>query len=235
METDSIFNIGQIHALPVTFRDIRKATRRDPILSKILTYVYNGWPDQVEEALRPFKTRQDEIGVEGDCLMWGIRVIVPEALQTKVLFSLHDTHPGATRMKATVRSYFWWRGLDKAIEDLVSCSACQALRSTPAAAPLHPWVWPDAPWKRIHVDFAGPFRGKTYFIIVDAHSKWPEVVTMSATTSQHTIDALRSLFSHYGLPEQLASDNGPQFTSAEFAQFLKDHGIKHILSAPYHP
>ena len=70
---------------------------------------------------------------------------------------------------------------------------------------------------------------------VDAHSKWPEVVTMSATTSQHTIDALRSLFSHYGLPEQLASDNGPQFTSAEFAQFLKDHGIKHILSAPYHP
>ena len=89
-------------------------------------------------------------------------------------------------MKATARSYFWWRGLDKAIEDLVrSCSACQALRSAPAAAPLHPWVWPDAPWKRIHVDFAGPFRGKTYFIIVDAHSKWPEVVTMSATTSQH--------------------------------------------------
>ena len=144
----------------------------DGTRSWVRSYVYNGWPDQVEDALRPFKTRQDEIGVEGDCLMWGIQVIVPEALQTKVLYSLHDTHPGATRMKATARSYFWWSGLDKAIEDLVrSCSACQALRSAPAAAPFHPWVWPDAPWKRIHVDFAGPFRGKMYFIIVDAHSK----------------------------------------------------------------
>ena len=236
VETDSIFNVGQIHALPVTFRDVRKVTRRDPTLSKVLTYVHHGWPDQVEDALRPFKTRQDEIGVEGDCLMWGIRVIVPDALQKKVLSSLHDTHPGATRMKATARSYFWWSGLDKAIEDLVrSCSACQVLRSAPVAAPLHPWVWPDTPWKRIHVDFAGPFRGKMYFIIVDAHSKWPEVITMSSTTSQHTIDALRALFSHYGFPEQLASDNGPQFTSDEFSEFMKEHGIKHILSAPYHP
>ena len=39
VETDSIFNVGQIHALPVTFHDIRKATRRDPIMGKVLTYV----------------------------------------------------------------------------------------------------------------------------------------------------------------------------------------------------
>ena len=43
------------------------------------------------------------------------------------------------------------------------------------------------------------------------------------------------MFSHFGLPDQLVSDNGPQFTSDEFTQFLKRNGIKHILSAPYHP
>ena len=85
------------------------------------------------------------------------------------------------------------------------------------------------------MDFARPFRGKMYFIIVDAHSKWPEVMAMSSTTSEHTIDALRTLFSHYGLPEQLVSDNGPQFTADVFAQFMKESGVKHILSAPYHP
>ena len=58
---------------------------------------------------------------------------------------------------------------------------------------------------------------------------------MSTTTSHHTIEALRSVFSRFGLPDQLVSDNGPQFTSDEFIQFLKRNGIKHILSALYHP
>ena len=138
-------------------------------------------------------------------------------------------------MKAIARSYFWWGGLDKDIEELgKSCQSCQANQSNPTVAPLHPWVWPDAPWKRIHVDFAGPFQGHTFFIAVDAYSKWPEVVVLTSTTSVKTIEVLRSMFAHHGLPEQLVSDNGPQFTSTEFAQFMEGNRIKHILSAPYH-
>ena len=83
--------------------------------------------------------------------------------------------------------------------------------------------------------FCRSFLGKTFLILVDAHSKWPEVVTMSGTTSQSTIEVLRSLFSRYGLPEQIVSDNGTQFTSDEFAQFIEWNRIKHIRSAPYHP
>ena len=82
------------------------------------------------------------------------------------------------------------------------------------------------------MDFAGPFLGHTFFVDVDAHSKWPEVVMMSSMTSQKTIEAMRSMF---GLPEQLVSNNGPQFTSSEFSQFLKGNWVKHILCAPYHP
>ncbi len=58
---------------------------------------------------------------------------------------------------------------------------------------------------------------------------------MASTTSQVTIEALFALFTRYGLPEQVVSDNGPQFTSLEFSHFMKSQGIKHILSAPYHP
>ncbi|CAC5419148.1 unnamed protein product [Mytilus coruscus] len=58
---------------------------------------------------------------------------------------------------------------------------------------------------------------------------------MSSTTSEKTINALRCLFSSHGIPTEIVSDNGPQFTSSEFETFLKKNGVKHILSAPYHP
>ena len=125
----------------------------------------SGWPEQVTDELKPYKARMNEIGIEHGCLMWGIRVIVPEALQPKVLESLHKSHPGITRMKAIARSYFWWGGLDKAIEDLAkSCSACQALQAVPAAAPLHPWVWPDIySLEKNPCRFCWSFSGKDVF------------------------------------------------------------------------
>ena len=58
---------------------------------------------------------------------------------------------------------------------------------------------------------------------------------MPSTISKHTIDALRSVFACFGLPEQLVSDNGPQLSSDEFSQFMQSSGIEHILGSPYHP
>ena len=139
-------------------------------------------------------------------------------------------------MKAIARSHFWWVGLDKDIESLAKhCQSCQSNCHNPAVAPLHPWVWPNMPWTRLHADFAGPFCGNMFFVLMDAHSKWPEVKLMNSTTTASTIEALRSIFAQHGLPEQLVTDNGPQFVSADFEKFLKGNGIKHIRSAPYHP
>ena len=52
---------------------------------------------------------------------------------------LHKDHPGVTRMKSVARSYMWWPGLDKDLEQLAkSCQSCQAVKGAPSAAPLHP-------------------------------------------------------------------------------------------------
>ena len=80
------------------------------------------------------------------------------------------------------------------------CAECQAVRHLPAKAPLHPWAWPTAPWERIHVHFIGPFLGKMFFVVTDAHSKWPEVSIMSSTTAGQTINVLRELFARFGIP-----------------------------------
>ena len=75
-----------------------------------------------------------------------------------------------------------------------------------------------------------------YLIVVDAYSKWPEVIRMSSSTStRETTKVLLSLFSKHGLPDKLVSDNTPQFTSEEFKEFMSNCGILHIETAPYHP
>jgi hypothetical protein len=149
---------------------------------------------------------------------------------------LHSAHPGVVKMKLLARSYVWWPSIDLDIEVLVKCcTGCQQHHRNPSKAPLHPREWPSAPWKRIHIDFAGPFMDHMFLIAVDAHSKWPEVIPMTKTTATKTTQAFRTIFSRNGLPEQIVSDNGPQFVSEEFQQFTKLNGIIHIKSAPYHP
>lgn len=85
------------------------------------------------------------------------------------------------------------------------------------------------------MDFLGPLNGSTYFIVVDACSKWVEAVRMKSTTAASVIAVLRDMFARFGLPKQVVSDNGPPFTSAEFSVFMSRNKIEHIFSAPYHP
>ena len=99
----------------------------------------------------------------------------------------------------------------------------------PAVAPLHLWIWPLAHRLR------WTFKGRIFFVLVDARSKWPEVVEMKLTTVERTIEVMRTLYGTYGIPEQVVSDNGKKFMSKKFAEFMRRNRIKHIRSTPYHP
>ena len=186
--------------------------------------------------MQPFQVRKEELSVQDFCVLWGSRVIIPDAGQEKVLDILHDGHPGITKMKQLARSIVWWPRIDAHIEIKVKhCEQCAMLQKSPSPVPLHPWEWPNRPWTRIHVDYAGPFMGKMFLVLIDAHSKWMEVQPVCSATSSNTISALRTIFATFGLPEILVSDNGSVFTSEEFRVFIKRNGIRHLTSAPYHP
>ena len=149
-------------------------------------------------------------------------MIVPKCLREKLLQELHKDHPGVIRMKSVAWSFMWWPGLDKDIKHLAkACQSCQAVKRAPPVAPLHPWVWPSKPWQRVHLDFAGPFQGSMFLVGVDVYSKWPEVRVMSVTTASATLDVLREWFAVHGIPEQIVTDNGTQFTSEAFEIFVK--------------
>ena len=218
---------------PVTTTAIRLWTDRDPDLSKVRHMVLHGWPagTGVKE-WQPYKQRQLELSVHGGCVLWGSRVVIPICGRQAVIRMLHEGHPGICRMKSLARSIVWWPGVDADLEAKVStCEACQANRKSPPKAPLHPWEWPSKPWSRLHVDFAGPFQGKTLFVLVDAHSKWLEASAVASTSSEQAIKALRRVFATHGLPEVLVSDNGTAFTSTEFQTFVKRNGFRHVKTA----
>ena len=221
---------------PVTAQHIRLWTKRNPVLSVIQNYVRHGWPDKVDSKFTAFTMKREELSLHQDCMLWGNRVVIPNKGKEAVLHELHCGHPGITRMKALARTYVWWPGIDKDIENMVqTCNECQVNQATPPVAPLHPWKWPTKPWSRLHLDFAGPLQNKMFLILIDAHSKWVEAFPTNSSTSAVVIDRLRTVFTQFGLPEMVVTDNGTCFVSDEFEQFLQLNGVKHTTSAPYHP
>lgn len=226
-----------VRSLPVTARMVQEETKRDETLQEVLRYIRNGWPKNCpKKELIQFFTRRGSLSEIDSCLFFAERIIVPEVLRQRVLRQLHKGHPGISRMKALARSYVFWPMMDSQLEEVGrSCSNCACASKRPIKTELQTWPIPDSPWSRIHVDFAGPINGVSFLILIDAYSKWPEVVVMPNTSASSTIRALRHVFSHHGYPENLISDNGPQFTSSLFTDFCDMNGVKHTRTAPYHP
>ena len=149
------------------------------------------------------------MSVEDDCVLWGSRVVVPPQGRSRVVDELHEAHPGISHMKSLAWSYVWWPNMDTDLEKRVkSCAICQSCQKMPPNAPQHMWEWPERPWSRLHIDYAGPVMGKMLLIVIDAHSEWLEVHVTTSATAETTINKLRMTFATHGLPEVVVSDNG---------------------------
>lgn len=72
-------------------------------------------------------------------------------------------------------------------------------------------------------------------VIIDYYSKFPEILCTTDITSPRIIRWLKEVFARFGYPERLVSDNGPQFTSTLWNNFMKSNGIYHERTPVYHP
>ena len=227
--------IENLNDSPVTSTHIRTWTQRDPVLSRVHRYLLTGWPESDITTTQYHKVR-DELSIHDGCVMRGARIIVPEPGRATMLKLLHSSHSGVVKMKALARSYIWWPGIDLQMEQLSQqCAQCEENARQPTRAPLRLWLFPQEPWKRVHLDYAGPIENRMILVAVDAYSKWISAMVVRSSTSEVTIEQLRMLFAEHGLPETIVTDNGTCFTSAEFTQFMRQNGIQHITSPAYHP
>jgi hypothetical protein len=124
--------------------------------------------------------------------------------------------------------------MSKQIDDLVrNCQKCVKERKN-KAEPLISSTLPDRPWQKLCTDLF-ELKGKTYIIIVDYFSGYPEIALLNSTTSTSVITHMKSCFARHGIPDRVISDNGPQFSSVEFSKFSSSYGFKHQKSSPRYP
>ncbi|XP_049272538.1 uncharacterized protein K02A2.6-like [Rhipicephalus sanguineus] len=192
--------------------------------SQVKFWIKKGWPKFLSEEqirFRPYFSKKAELTYYQDLVYWGHRIVLPTALNRRILDLLHETHPGMATMKNIARSLFWFPGLDGEIERLVrECPACvQAAAMPPAQTPV-PWPTTGEKWSRLHADYAGPIEGHMILVVVDSETKWMEAVPTKSATAEVTVEALRAMFARFGLPRTLVTDNGPQFTGFHFRNFL---------------
>ncbi|KAI0986043.1 hypothetical protein GJ496_008463 [Pomphorhynchus laevis] len=238
-EEESFINLIQSETMDVTDMSserLKDDIDKDCILKLVRRNVNTQWPLVIESNIKPYFAQRHMIEVEAGILLMAGRIIVPINLRTQVMRMLHQGHLGIVLMKSLVRFYVWWPGITSDIEKWIArCEECQGVRHSEPNVPLQPWSIPDKEWERIHMDFAGPHNGKYYLIVQCALTKWPEVIPVTTITATIVINKLRTLFARWGVPGVVVSDNDPPFSSDALRQFLKNNGINHIRTAPYHP
>ncbi|XP_062418964.1 uncharacterized protein LOC134131237 [Pungitius pungitius] len=176
------------------------------------------------------------------------RVYVPASVRPQLVqwshTSLGSGHPGITRTTQLLSQKYWWNSLASDVRDYVlSCPVC-AQTKTPRQLPageLVPLPTPQRPWSHVAVDFLTDLPASegftTILVLVDRFSKMCRFIPLCNLPS--AIEMAECLFLQvfrpFGLPEEIISDRGPQFTSQVWRAFCNRLGIKVKLTSGYHP
>ena len=123
------------------------------------------------------------------------------------------------------------------VETVISqCIACQATVGNTASEPLHMTPLPKGPWTNVSLDFSGPYRtGEYILVVIDDYSRYAEIDFVSSTSAKAVIPKLDRIFSAFGIPEIVRSDNGPPFNGNEFKLYSQEMGFEHRKVTPLWP
>ena len=119
-------------------------------------------------------------------------------------------------------------------EHFYRCETCITFPTRQPKEPLTSHKVPNRPWAKIGSDLL-QFQNKDYLVTVDYLSNFFEIDYLSTTTSSTGVKKLKGHMARYGIPDEVASNNGPQYDSGEFQAFAKSFGLKHTGTSPHHP
>ena len=190
----------------------------------------------------------EQVNIEGSSILCDTstgraRPILPASWTRPVFDIIHGlSHPGPKPTQEAITQRFVWHGMKKDIQQWCQeCHACQSSKyHRHTRAPLQQRPLPTARFQSIHIDLVGPLpesQKMTYLLtIIDRFTRWPEVIPLQDSQANTCATALlQHWIARFGVPENITSDRGPQFTSSLWTEFNKLFGITVHHTTAYHP
>ncbi|XP_056003630.1 uncharacterized protein LOC130049711 [Ostrea edulis] len=186
--------------------------------------------------LFPYMRVKDQLYIvnygEGSILLYETKIIGPHTFRKRVVGLAHEGHQGIVATKQFLRSTTWFPGLGQQVETICKqCIPCLASTQSNYMEPLQMIPIPPNHGTHLSADFCGPFPSGEYLLVVmDDHSRFPMVEIIYSTSARTD-----NIFSIFGIPQVLKTDNGPPFQSSEFAKFANYLGFRHQIITPLWP
>ena len=221
----------------VSWQHIRMATEEDKEMQDLMKVIMSGFPDDARHLpaqIRPYAPYKLSLYIVDSVVMLGDRVVVPQALRSSILHLLHAAHQGVDRMKARSADAVYWPGI---VGDIArhreACHACHRMAKSNPSLPPYDTPEPEFPFQYLAADYLH-HGGKDYCVIVDRYSHWPTVF-VGEQGAKGFIQNLRTLFSTFGICQELATDGASLFTGGVTQAFLKAWDVRHRLSSVANP
>ena len=222
----------------LSWEKIARETQKDPTLAKIIRAIESDITLRDNQEWKEYERYVESLYISNDVIMYKDRVVVPTSLRKRITNNLHAAHQGVSSMERRAQTMVFWPGMTKDIQDTrARCNDCNATAPSQTQLPSQPASPPKTPFEQVFADFFD-FGGHHYLVVGDRLSGWPEVFSTPKGSSnagaRGLISCLRSLFATFGVPEELSSDGGPEFTASLTKSFLQKWGVHHRKSSAYH-
>ncbi|GFO17736.1 Pol polyprotein [Plakobranchus ocellatus] len=186
-------------------KQIEAETSRDIDLQDLKKQILEGFPakrNNLRRNLHEFFTNSEELSIQGDLILKGTKIIIPQTMRNEMLQILHSSYAGIEKSKQRARESIYWPRINKDIEDYVNrCSTCQTHRNSKQKEPLLPVEVPQLPWNTVGLDVF-TLKGHDYLLCVDYYSKYPEVTKLFTKTAHGIITALKPIFARHAKARQ---------------------------------
>ena len=209
----------------------------DPVLQQLRKIIQHGWPTSKSEVLGvlyAYYDFRDKLTIQDELVFKGPLIVVPAPMRNEMMAIAHATHIGVEGCMRGARETMYWPRMSMELkENIRKCDICMAHRAIPGKEPLQQHAFVAHPWSKVGADL-WHLHGRTLLVLCDNYSNFIEVENISKITTQSVRKGLIIMFSRYGLPNELVTDNGPQFSSAVFTLFSKSWVFNHITSSPHY-
>ena len=216
--------VSALSTMATTWDRVKLATTSNKDLNRLVSIIESGFPEfrhELPPALHEYyQFREDLYTVDG-VILYKERIVIPPSLQQQILAVLHSAHQAVTSLTACAESTVFWPGITPAITVLrANCSHCNSMAPSQPSAPPFPSTTPAYPFQCICADFFH-YKGFNYLVMVDRYFNWP-IIEREQHGSKGLFVCLRRTFVTFGIPDEYATDGGPEFTAAATQQFLKE-------------